>query len=726
MDRLTAGGPALYYSTQSKNYSTDWTRGFSSFEEGIVKKTIVSPLALMSTLVLGAALIGPRPGAARAWSARGTAPAAAARERAGTWTAIGPYGGEIKGLTRNPKSAKELYAAASGYPGQVFRSTNNGGSWTRIALLTDYLNDIVLDPLNPNTVYVLGGWGLFKSTDRGATFSNIKFPVGFHAGDGRLAVKATNPKILIASGTSATSSGAYRTCMAIAKSANGGKTWTLQKFEASSNRGLARDVAFSPRNPDIVFLCGYFSKLGSSNIPRVFVSANGGQTWKDVTSAAVFNPGNGGGQLYGLALDPKDANKAYAAHQFGLARTSDAGSSWSAQASPSSGFSANTVAVDASNSNILYAGGAGFSVETGKGCYKSADGGKTWKRYRSGYYGMGFKILAMGPRVHAATSAGIFQSKNAGVSWKPSHAGIRATDVPAFGLAPSAPLTIYAAAAAHGIYKTVDGGANWTKGPDFYRSEEVIRFAVHPTNPKTVYLLAGGDGPDEVYKSADGGASFKNILHHNCENLTLSPADPNTIVAAGQVGDVAVGLKYMGLHVSKNGGASWTSLKIRNDDDSVATAAAVDPKNGNILYVTGQTAADIPVCYKSTNGGASWAALAVPTQAHPLTIVVDPVNTNIVYVGTWDGVFRSGNGGASWAKTGDFWDAEAIAINKNNPKEIFGGDPSGIWYSQDRGLTWSRFSDGLTVYNTQWLEIDAASRTLYAGTWFGGIWKRAF
>ena len=696
---------------------------FKRLEEGIVNKIIVSTLALVAALVLGAALIGPWTDASQTWSAQGMAPAAAVRERAGTWTAIGPYGGEIHGLARNPKSAKELYVVASGYPGQVFRSTNNGGSWTRTALLTDYLNDIVLDPLNPNTVYVLGGWEFFKSGDRGATFSEVKFPEGFHAGEGRLAVKATNPKILIAAGTHATSSGAYRTCMAIAKSANGGKTWVVQKFEASSNSGCVRDVAFSPRNPEIVFLCGYFGKAGSSSVPRVFVSTNGGQTWKNVTSAAVFNPMNSGSLLYGLALDPKDANKAYVAHALGLARTSDAGSSWRAQVSPSASLPFNTVAVDTSNSSILYAGSLGSSRTTGNGCYKSTDGGKTWKHLSGSYYGYILRILARGPRVHTATSAGIFQSANSGISWKTSHAGIKATDVPAFGVAPSAPLNIYAAANAYGIFKTGDGGASWTQGPDFNLCDQVICIAVHPTNSKTVYVLAGSA---TVYKSTDGGASFKDVLYHNCSNLALSPTNPNTVVVAGQTGSVGTGLRYMGLHISKDGGANWTNIKIRNDAGSVAAAAAGDPKNGNILYVVGTTAVGSPVCYKSTNAGVSWAVLAVPTQASPLNVVVDPGNSKIVYIGTWDGVFRSEDGGANWAETGDFWDAEAVVINKNNPKEVFVGYPGGVYYSQDRGLTWSLFSEGLTVYNTQWLEIDATNRFLYAGTWFGGIWKREF
>lgn len=696
---------------------------FNRLEEGIVKKNIVSPLALMSTLVIGAALIGPRPGPAQSWSEQGTAPAVAARERAGTWTAIGPFGGKIIGVARNPKSAKELYAVASGYPGQVFRSTNNGGAWTRTAFLTDYLNDVVVDPLDSKTVYALGGWGLFKSTDRGATFSNVRFPEGFHAGDGRLAVKATNPKILFASGAYTTSSGAYGKCMAIAKSADGGKTWTLQKFETSSYSGYARDVAFSPKNPEIVFLCGYFSKAGSSTVPRVFVSTNGGQIWKNVTSAAVFNPMNSGSLLYGLALDPKDANKAYVAHALGLARTSDAGSSWSAQVSASASLPFNTVAVDTINSSIIYAGSLGSSRTAGNGCYKSTDGGKTWKHLSGSYYGYFLRILARGPRVHAATSAGIFQSMNGGASWKTSHAGIKATDVFAFGVAPSAPLNIYAAANSYTIFKTPDGGASWTQGPDFNQCDQVIRIAVHPTSSKTVYVLAGSA---TVYKTTDGGASFKSVLYHNCSNLALSPSNPNTVVVAGQTGSVGSGPRYMGLHVSKNGGANWTSIKIRNDAYSVAAAAAVDPKNGNILYVVGETAAESPVCYKSTNAGASWTTLAVPAHQDPLVVVVDPGNSKIVYIGTWDGVFRSEDGGANWAETGDFWDAETVVINKNNPKEVFVGYPGGVYYSQDRGLTWSSFSDGLTVYNTQWLEIDATNRFLYAGTWFGGIWKRGF
>ena len=50
-------------------------------------------------------------------------------ERASAWTQIGPHGGHIRGLARNPKTPSELYAVSSW--GQVFRSSNNGSIWTR-------------------------------------------------------------------------------------------------------------------------------------------------------------------------------------------------------------------------------------------------------------------------------------------------------------------------------------------------------------------------------------------------------------------------------------------------------------------------------------------------------------------------------------------------------------------------------------------------------------------
>ncbi|MCJ7588017.1 MAG: hypothetical protein MUQ00_08990, partial [Candidatus Aminicenantes bacterium] len=56
-------------------------------------------------------------------------------DQAGPWTSLGPSGGDIRGLARNPKSPGELYAVSSSWPSQIFRSTNAGASWTRQSIV---------------------------------------------------------------------------------------------------------------------------------------------------------------------------------------------------------------------------------------------------------------------------------------------------------------------------------------------------------------------------------------------------------------------------------------------------------------------------------------------------------------------------------------------------------------------------------------------------------------
>ncbi|MBN2206566.1 MAG: hypothetical protein JW742_04110 [Candidatus Aminicenantes bacterium] len=671
------------------------------------------------TLLSASALIGSGLAPAQARNARSTSRAAAARDRAAIWTAIGPEGGQVAGLARNPKAPNELYAALSGYPGQVFRSVNNGASWTLRGVVMDLINDVAIDPLDSRKIYVLGGRGFFKSADRGATFSEVRFPAGFQAGNGRIAVNPAHPEIQIVAGEYYKSA-AGETLMAVAGTADGGATWTLQTFEPASASGRAYDVAISPKNPDLAFVCGYFQMTGGVATPCVFVSRNGGRTWKNTTTAGAFQPENGG-ICYGLAVDARDANRAYVAHGRGVALTSDGGANWKASAVHSAFVS---VAVDGLNSGILYALISGLAQSPVGGCYKSSDGGKNWKHLEGLFYGWGGRLLARGPRVHAATSAGVFRSANGGRSWKASHAGMKATDVPAFAVAPSAPSTIYAGPYSYAFFKTTDGGRTWTQKQLPGSSDQFLSVVVHPANAETVYVLAGSGSPSHVYKSTDGGASFTSVFTHNGRNLALSPGNPKIVVVAGQAEGMASDPPVRGIHISRNGGATWTSIKIRDDAYSAAEAAALDPKNGNIIYVVGASAAGSPVCYKSANGGASWTLLAVPTQQTPLRVVIDPVDSKIVYIGSWDGLYRSGDGGATWAETGDFFDVRTLVINKRNPQEVFVGYPGGVYRSTDRGLTWSSFIDDLVTYQTQWLDIDAKNRVLYAGTVCGGIRRR--
>jgi photosystem II stability/assembly factor-like uncharacterized protein len=418
------------------------------------------------------------------------APAAGA-DGASAWTAIGPYGGEVQALARNSKFPNEIYAAFGSYPSQIFRSTTGAKTWTRTVVLQDNVVDIATDPKNANVVYAYSGYRIYRSSDRAATFpESIAVPNNFRGYAGRMAIHPTNPKILILTGSYVTNTSTWTDCPAVARTKDGGKTWTVIKFESTSQNGDIFDIGIHPKNPNVVYVCGQYFK-GTAWKAGVFRSTNGGGSYKNITKDAVFNPANTSyPRAYAVALHPTDPNTALVGHSSGIARTTNGGGSWENQ-SAQGWLQASALAADKTKPNTFYGLGASNS-EGSRGCWKSVDGGKNWTHYGNGIFGWGTRLLVSGNTIIAGTWAGIFKSLNAGVLWKASHTGIRATRPDSFAVAPSSPLTIYTEIGNYALFKTVNGGGAWTKCPDFYRCESILGFIVHPSNPKTVFFLAGG------------------------------------------------------------------------------------------------------------------------------------------------------------------------------------------------------------------------------------------
>lgn len=206
-------------------------------------------------------------------------------------------------------------------------------------------------------------------------------------------------------------------------------------------------------------------------------------------------------------------------------------------------------------------------------------------------------------------------------------------------------------------------------------------------------------------------------------NLIANPYNFRQIIILGRV--KSAGKLCMGIIISTNGGASWTEARIRDEASSQSSTAAVDPRNAKVIYVAGRTAAYKSVVYKSVNGGAAWTEITNGIDAWEIqSIAVDPGDSNILYC-AGSSLWRSADGGASWADINPSWhEAHAIAINKLNPNEVFVGSARGLYYSQDRGLTWTDISEGITVPLVNRLYFDPTSRILYAGTRGSGIWTR--
>lgn len=528
-------------------------------------------------------------------------------DAASTWTPIGPYGGYVQALARNWKYPNEIYAAVGNEPAQIFVSTNGAKKWARTVIIQDGVADIVVDPKNANVVYAYSKEKILRSLDRGATFpETLSLPADFRGFVGRMAIHPTNSEIIFLAGSLMTNTSAYTFCPAVAKSGDDGKTWTVTKFEPTSKYGHVYDMGIHPKNPNVIYICAGIEKPHLKKI-AIYRSSNGGGSYKNITKNALFNsiPNP---YIDALALHPTDPNTLYVAHTNGIARTENGGGSWQNQTSPSD-FEVGALALDSAHPSTLY--GLGASDESGaRGCWKSVDGGKTWTNYCSGIYGWGSRLLVSGNTIIAGTQAGIFKSQNAGVRWTTSQAGIRASRPHSFAVSSSSPSTIYAGVERYGLFKTANGGSSWNKCPDFYLSGSIEGLLVHASNPKKIFFLTVGCDDQDIYRSADGGQTKKNILHKRVSGIFGDPNNPSRIAATGYVYNSDSDPKYIGLYLTSNSGDSWTLVKVANEKGYVINAAAFAPSNSNIIYAGGHTGGySLGVVYRTTNGGASWTRL---------------------------------------------------------------------------------------------------------------------
>ncbi len=197
------------------------------------------------------------------------------------------------------------------------------------------------------------------------------------------------------------------------------------------------------------------------------------------------------------------------------------------------------------------------------------------------------------------------------------------------------------------------------------------------------------------------------------DDIAVSASDPNVIYLGYAVG---------GVFRSVNHGTTYEPVFQSYGTASIG-ALAIDPKNPDIVYVgTGeannrQTSSFGDGIYKTTNGGKSFHHLGLTNTQTIARIVIDPRNTNVVYVAspghlfgpsTDGGIYKTTNGGATWARV-EYVDGHTgftdIALDPSNPDVIYaasyqrersgccfngGGPGSGLWKSTDAGHTWTR------------------------------------
>ncbi|MEM1144322.1 MAG: glycosyl hydrolase [Pseudomonadota bacterium] len=353
-------------------------------------------------------------------------------------------------------------------------------------------------------------------------------------------------------------------------------------------------------------------------------------SWRNV------GPGRGGRSIAAAGSRARPNEYYFVATGGGLWKTDDGGSSWNPVTDGQiATASVGAVAIDPSNPDIVYIGmGEGqlrANVLQGDGIYKSVDGGATWKHM--GLAGTRtittlrinprnpeiIYAAALGDPFSASDSRGVFRSTDGGKSWekilfKSSQTG--AVDLSMDATNPSVlyatlwqvyrkPWKLWSGGPESSIYKSVDGGDSWkeiTHNPGL--PEGVlgkITIAVSPANPQRVFAnIEAEDGG--LYRSDDGGESWAYINGNRklwqrsfyFMQLRPDPVDQDTVYV----------LSFK-LEKSTNGGEKFTSVPSRHADAHDMWIAPDDPER---MILADDGGASV-----SVNGGASWTEQDMPT-----------------------------------------------------------------------------------------------------------------
>ncbi len=250
----------------------------------------------------------------------------------------------------------------------------------------------------------------------------------------------------------------------------------------------------------------------------------------------------------------------------------------------------------------------------------------------------------------------------------------------AFAVNPKNPAEYYVGVASGGVWKTTNDGTTWTPVFDGEGSYSIGWVVLDPYDPSVVWVGTGesnsqrsvgyGDG---VYRSDDGGKSWKNLGLKKSEHIgriVIDPRDSKVVYVAaegplwGPGGD-------RGLYKTTDGGATWKAVLTVSENTGVVDVA-IDPLNPDILYAAAYqrrrhvfTLIDggpESALYKSTDAGANWTKLksGLPTEdMGRMGLAVSPADPNVVYAtieaaNGKGGVFRSTDKGATWERRNEF------------------------------------------------------------------------
>jgi len=573
----------------------------------------------------------------------------------------------------------------------VYKSLDGGKSWTSMGLeKTRHIHRIIIDPTEPNTVYVgaIGSpWGIhpergvFKTTDGGKTWEKILF-TNNKSGVADMVMDPTNPnKLLVAMWehkrdpwffkSGGEGSGLYMTH-------DGGATWKKLTEEDGLPKGeLGRiGITIAHNKPNIVYA------LVEAKKNALYKSEDGGFTWKKINDKNDI--GNRPFYYSDIHVDPENENRVFSV--FTYVNVSEDGGKNFKQLMPAYGVS-NGVHPD-HHAWWIHPQNGQFMIDGNDGGLNiTKDGGKTWRFIGN---------LPVAQFYHISTDNefpyNVYGGMQDNGSWRgPAYVwraqGIRNSywQEIAFGdgfdVVPDKDDSRYGyAMSQQGNVRRYDWktGNNYGVRPTPPDAETKLRFnwnagiGQDPFDNSTVYF-----GSQFVHKSSDKGLTWEVIspdlttndpdkqkqsesggltmdatgAENHCTILVIepSPAEKDMLWVGTDDGRV---------HFTQNGGESWTevtaNIKGLPKGSWIPQIKASQKNKGEALLIANDYRRFnyTPYAYRTKDYGKTWTRIVDENdvQSYTLSIIEDPENTNLMFLGTDDGLYTSFDAGEKWQK----------------------------------------------------------------------------
>ena len=456
------------------------------------------------------------------------------------------------------------------------------------------------------------------------------------------------------------------------RSSDGGNSWSeVPALDGTS----VFDIEFAPEGT------AYLGTLDS-----VRKSTDGGLSW------ATLNLGIGANdQVFDVAIDPSNSSilwvgiaDASGSQPVNVMRSTDGGATWSNRTPPlAAPISGRGIAVDPGDSNTVI---AVFGGDFGGGeAWVTTDGGDSWTDRSAGLPGNplnavvydGTRLLVGGGLLFGSQPVGLYESTDLGVTWNPLHDGTwPILVVEDIAVDPNDAARIFVAIDGGGVNRTTDGGATWQIGVGGTQALAGRSIRFQPANSQELFL---GTSSLAVFHSTDGGDTFvqssQGISRLDLFSIDANPLDPDELAVAFQ------GANDGGVLSSTDGGATWL---LESAPPTRYSNVHFAPDGTLYAISSGPSTVAQEGLYRREDNG-SWTPLG-PDQGPLFESDLDTMrfsvnDPNLILLGGADfgvagfegTIWRSSDAGLTWTKVyelGDFQPVTDIDIVQDGTDQV--------------------------------------------------------